>query len=117
MADHPKQVADEITVLVGQGDSLADVTAEGRAVTAEALEYAKSIAPYDENRPKSRQDRPHFRDTLQYRRLDDVDGLPAWRIYSTDDPAKVGSLEYGTPDTPEFATFAKTGAHIEAEQQ
>lgn len=83
--------------------SRSEVDPQVEKIAEDALEYAKSIAPVRTGR---------FRESLRMHQIADNRGFARFRVDSTDDPAKVGSIEYGTDVTPEFAVFEKTSDHL-----
>lgn len=56
-----------------------------------------------------------YRESIHAETQPNISGLPARRIVS-DDP-KAPYLEYGTSDTPEFATFAKMAQRFGGDQK
>lgn len=98
----------EIRRKISEPESKAEIARQAKAFADEGVAYAQSIAPV------GGEGDPHagaFRDSIHAATGEPVDGLPTYQIRSDDPEANI--IEYGSVNSPEHATFAKTAEYLQ----
>ena len=76
-----------------------------RYVAEKIVEQARAIAPYGDSEP-------HYRDMIHVSQgpITSEDGVPGWRVNAWKYTS--GFLEFGTSDTPVFATLRRASESV-----